>query len=163
MNNYSRTLKCCCGEKHLPFILKSTLWDTARGRQHESRESLSSPTRARGFSRTSWTLNSISSRSFSARSLLCTFASITCVQRALLSSFLCHSQLVRRGFLIYVAGEARGGKGQSTTSMEVLPEGPLASILHNTPLPESGAISVVCRHWNCVLRDVVHRTMTREL
>ena len=47
--------------------------------------------------------------------------------------------------------------------MEDLPEGPLASILLLTPLPESGTISVVCRHWHCLLRDVVHRTMTREL
>ena len=47
--------------------------------------------------------------------------------------------------------------------MEVLPEGPLASILLLIPIPEGCTVSVVCGCWNRVLRDVVHRSMIREL
>ena len=47
--------------------------------------------------------------------------------------------------------------------MEVLPEGPLASILILIPIPEGSSLSVVCHYWNRVLRDIVHGTMTHEL
>ena len=39
----------------------------------------------------------------------------------------------------------------------------LAAILAMLSISEGGAISVVCRYWNRVLRDFVHRTMIREL
>ena len=47
--------------------------------------------------------------------------------------------------------------------MEVLPEGPLASILLLIPIREGDTVSVACRYWNRVLRDIVHGTMTSEI
>ena len=46
--------------------------------------------------------------------------------------------------------------------MAYLPEDILAAILAMLSISEGGAISVVCRYWNRVLRDFVHRTI-REL